>query len=67
VNELNEAAVVKMGQKKHKEALVLLQKAEKMLEFAASCGRAIDRNLIIVVLYNEACAYQWYLFTTKAS
>jgi len=31
-----------------------------MLEFVASCGRTIDRNLIIVVLYNEACAYQWY-------
>ena len=28
-----------------------------IFQFAASCGRAIDRNLIIVVLYNEACAY----------
>lgn len=32
VNDLNEGAVVKIRQQKHKEALVLLQKAEKMLE-----------------------------------
>ena len=27
------------------------------LKFAASCGKVIDRNLIIVILYNRACAY----------
>ncbi|CAD8178315.1 unnamed protein product [Paramecium pentaurelia] len=62
INILNEQATVKIKQQKHKEALKLLQQSEQMLEFAASCGRVIDRNLIIIILYNQACAYQWYSY-----
>ena len=32
--------------------------AENILEFAASCGKVIDRNLITVTLYNIASIYQ---------
>lgn len=41
-----------------KEALVYLNEGEKILEYAASCGKTIDRNIIICVLHNEACCYQ---------
>ena len=50
------------------KALKFLLVAEKILEvnflfrifffkFAANCGRSLDRNLIIVILYNRSCAY----------
>ena len=39
------------------EALVYLSEAEKILEYGASCGKVIDRNLIITTLHNEACCY----------
>ena len=29
-----------------------------MLEMITSEGREVDRNLIIVILYNQACCYQ---------
>ena len=29
-----------------------------MLEFAANCGKAIDRIIIIYTLHNQACGYQ---------
>lgn len=31
---------------------------EKILEYAASCGKNIDRNLILSVIHNEAYGYQ---------
>ena len=34
------------------EALVYLAEAEKMLEYGASCGKIIDRNIIITILNN---------------
>lgn len=34
------------------EALVYLLEAEKMLEYGASCGKIIDRNIIITILHN---------------
>ncbi|CAD8076454.1 unnamed protein product [Paramecium primaurelia] len=67
INILNEQATVKIKQQKHKEALKLLQQSEQMLEFAASCGRVIDRNLIIIILYNQACAYQCQWILDKCS
>jgi hypothetical protein len=42
----------------HNEALILLEQGEKLLEFAAQCGKKLDRNLIIVLLYNTACCHQ---------
>ncbi|CAD8199241.1 unnamed protein product [Paramecium pentaurelia] len=67
INLLNEQATAKIKQQKHKEALKLLQQSEQMLEFAASCGRVIDRNLIIIILYNQACAYQCQWILDKCS
>ena len=34
-----------------------LGEAERVLEFGASCGKTIDRNIIITTLHNEACCY----------
>ncbi|CAD8190390.1 unnamed protein product [Paramecium octaurelia] len=67
INLLNEQATVKIKQQKYKEALKLLQQSEQMLEFAASCGRVIDRNLIIIILYNQACTYQCQWVLDKCS
>ena len=39
-------------------ALDSLKRGEQMLEFITSEGREVDRNLIIVILYNQACCYQ---------
>jgi hypothetical protein len=39
------------------EALVYLAEAERVLEYGASCGKTIDRNMIICTLHNEACCY----------
>jgi hypothetical protein len=52
---------------KYQEALIYLQEAEKLLEFAASCGKTIDRGLIIFTLQNEACIYQRLWELEKAS
>lgn len=43
---------------RYDEALMYLHEAEKILEYAASCGKTIDRFLITTTLQNEACAYQ---------
>jgi len=46
-----------------KEALSLLERMERILEYAATLGKVLDRNLVIVCLYNIACAHQsmWVL------
>ena len=38
--------------------MAYLAEAEKILEYGASCGRVIDRRLIICVLHNEGCCFQ---------
>ena len=43
---------------KQEQALVYLEEAEKILEYSASCGKTIDRFIIINTLQNEAAAYQ---------
>ncbi|KAL4456125.1 hypothetical protein ABPG74_014086 [Tetrahymena malaccensis] len=65
--EMNDIASQKLNDGQQREALAILYKAEKMLELAASCGKVIDRNLIIVVLYNRACAYQSLWILDKCS
>jgi hypothetical protein len=40
------------------EAIVFLNEAEVTLEYAANCGKTIERSLIITTLHNEACIYQ---------
>ena len=39
-------------------ALENLRRGEMYLEEVSGKGRDVDRNLIIVILYNLACAYQ---------
>lgn len=39
-------------------ALELLKRGEVLLEQLTAEGREVDRNLIIVFLYNQACCYQ---------
>jgi len=60
----------------HMKAINILIKAEKMLEvfkylllnkFSANCGKTLDRNIIIVTLYNRACAYQGLWILDKCS
>eukprot|EP01017_Pseudomicrothorax_dubius_P023516 TRINITY_DN2510_c0_g1_i12.p1 TRINITY_DN2510_c0_g1~~TRINITY_DN2510_c0_g1_i12.p1 ORF type:complete len:797 (+),score=114.81 TRINITY_DN2510_c0_g1_i12:128-2518(+) len=48
---------------KNKESQKILEKIEKILELAASRGKNIDRNLIIVILFNIAANFQamWQL------
>lgn len=38
--------------------MVYLTEAENVLEYAAGCGRTIERTLIITTLHNQACVYQ---------
>ena len=47
-----------MGEYGDKEIGALLLEAENILEYAASCGKTIDRNLILCVLCNQAALYQ---------
>lgn len=54
----NQNGVDNIGGEDYERALVYLQEGEKILEYAASCGKTIDRFLIISTLHNEACAYQ---------
>ena len=58
VHKLNEEAEIKIQDNNYQEALAYLTQAEQILEYAASCGKNIDRQLIISVLHNEACANQ---------
>ena len=41
-------------------ALECLKRGEQLLEAVTAEGKDVDRNLIIVVLYNLACTYQRY-------
>ena len=43
---------------KYREAIGYFQEAENILEYAASCGKSLDRILIIATLENKACIYQ---------
>ena len=44
-----------------------MAEAERVLEYAASCGKSIDRALILTVLHNEACCYQRLYDLSKLS
>ena len=52
LTDINNEAIQELKNDDTKAALECLQKGEQMLEFIASDGREIDRNLIIVILYN---------------
>jgi len=55
--ELNTMAIEAMALGDVKVAVDYISKAEQLLEMAATNGETIDRNLIIVTLYNCACFY----------
>ena len=57
LTDFNNEAIQELKNDDTKAALDCLQRAEQILEFIASDGREIDRNLIIVILYNQACCY----------
>ena len=58
LNELNAKGYSCIVNQEFYEAIVYLNEAEAILEYAASCGKTIDRNLILTALHNEACVYQ---------
>ena len=47
-----------MKNEESEQALDCLKKAESILEDHTNEGKDVDRNLIIIVLYNQACCYQ---------
>jgi len=61
--KMNDRAVQDIQSGNCDAGLQMLERLKKVLEFAAETGRPLDRNMIIVCLYNTACAYQmgWVL------
>jgi hypothetical protein len=58
LKELNETAIYALTNDDNENALECLKRAEQLLEVITSEGKDVDRNLIIIVLYNIACCYQ---------
>ena len=58
LTEINNDAILDLKNEETETALDQLKRGEQMLEFITSEGREVDRNLIIVILYNQACCYQ---------
>lgn len=58
IDQLNTRGCEYTAQQMYYEALVYLAEAERVLEYAASCGRTIDRALIVTTLHNQAAVYQ---------
>ena len=58
LTEINNEAILDLKNEETENALDSLKRGEQMLEFITSEGREVDRNLIIVILYNQACCYQ---------
>lgn len=52
LKSLNDSGVALIQQEEYQMALVYFQEAEKILEYAASCGKTIDRSIIISTLQN---------------
>ena len=45
-------------EEKYEQAGIYLDEAEKVLEYAAGCGKTIERTLITTILNNQACMLQ---------
>jgi len=58
----NDRAVQDIQAGNLKESLAVLERMERILEYAAINKKILDRNLVIVCLYNIACNYQAYNF-----
>jgi len=55
--ELNQEAISELRNEEAASALDHLKRAEQLLEQLTSEGKEVDRNMIIVILYNQACCY----------
>jgi hypothetical protein len=58
INELNTRGIECLTNEEHKEAMVYFSENERTLEYAASCGMALDRAAIVTTLHNLACVNQ---------
>lgn len=58
MNEINDSCVEFLKNEDTDAALDQLKKAERILEDYTNDGKEVDRNMIIIVLYNQACCYQ---------
>lgn len=55
--KLNELCISHLKAEETEQALEALKQAEIILEEHTNEGKDVDRNMIIVVLYNQACCY----------
>lgn len=58
IDDLNSNGVTCVQNEDYREALIYFNENEKILEYAASCGKTIDRSVIIATLHNQACVNQ---------
>lgn len=52
LTDINSEAIVELKNEETDTALEALRRGEQMLEYITAEGREVDRNLIIVILYN---------------
>jgi hypothetical protein len=57
LTDFNTIAIADLKNDETENALDSLKKGETMLENFAAEGKEVDRNLIVVILYNQACCY----------
>ncbi|CDW76372.1 UNKNOWN [Stylonychia lemnae] len=58
LTELNDTAIQALKNEDNENSLECLKRGEQLLEAVTAEGKDVDRNLIIVILYNLACTYQ---------
>jgi len=52
LNEINETCIEQLKNEEAEAALECLKRAEQILEDYTNEGKDVDRNMIIIVLYN---------------
>ena len=55
---INETCIESLKNEETENALDCLKRAEQILEDYTNEGKDVDRNMIIIILYNQACCYQ---------
>ena len=55
--ELNDTALAAIKNEDNENALECLKRGEQLLEAVTAEGKDVDRNLIVVILYNLACTF----------
>ena len=58
LHQLNHTAISLIEEDKYHQAGLYLDEAERILEYAAGCGRTLERSVITTVLNNQACLLQ---------